>query len=303
MSLERAPRDAWMQLFVLTAALAVGLWAYGQRSAPDLRPTTPALEPAAAPDYPGRKRPRNGKEWIVDQNGGPNADAATIAAAVADASAGDTIRVRLGLYRESIAVDKALTIQGDGKKEETVLIASGPFALSIRSGAVTVKDLSLSAPPGLDGRAIEVWESGWLSLSRSSVSGFESKLAVTVARGGTLLTEDVEFGARDGTAVFVQGRAELKGGVISGGKTLAGAGGETASLEATGVSFQYGNVGLATGDGARAVLTRCSFKRLKAEVIALSGSSIKLILPSYDRPAPHCIARGGRAECGTPLGL
>ena len=51
------------------------------------------------------------RTWTV---GGPGADFPFIGPAIAAASAGDTIRVSAGVYREDLVVDKPLTIRGDG---------------------------------------------------------------------------------------------------------------------------------------------------------------------------------------------
>lgn len=79
------------------------------------------------------------RTWTV---GGPGADFPFIGPAIAAASAGDTIRVSAGVYRENVLVDKPLTIRGDG------------FPLLIGTGAGTVVTL---AAPGceLSGLVIE----------------------------------------------------------------------------------------------------------------------------------------------------
>ena len=51
------------------------------------------------------------RTWTV---GGPDADFPFIAPAIAAASAGDTIRVGAGVYREDLILDKRLTIVGEG---------------------------------------------------------------------------------------------------------------------------------------------------------------------------------------------
>jgi nitrous oxidase accessory protein len=54
----------------------------------------------------------NAREWTV---GGAGADFPLIAPAIAAASAGDVIRVRGGVYREDLVLDKTLTLTGEGQ--------------------------------------------------------------------------------------------------------------------------------------------------------------------------------------------
>ena len=320
MSLERVPRDGWLQAFVLIAAVSGGLWAIGNRgspapAAPTVAPTAaPAVAPTAAPTaaptvaapFPltapaGRKRPRNGREWIVDSDGGMDSDAQTLSAAVAVAAAGDTIRLRRGLYRDSTIVEIALTIIGDGKTGETALIGTGDFALSARGAALTVESLTLSAPKRADARAIEARNRGSLRLVKCSVNGYEAESAAVIERGATLVSEDTEFtGGRD-SALFIRGSANMTGGSLTGEKTLISVFGDVGKLDAKGVVLNRGEIGLATGDHARAILTGCRFTGLKLEAAAFSNSNLTLIDPAYDRASPVCLSRGGKAECRAPI--
>ncbi len=71
-------------------------------------------------------------------------DYTTIAAAVAAASAGDTIDVGAGTYAESVTIDKAnLTIGGAGA-EATVVTGAVGFTLGADADGVTLRDLGLT---------------------------------------------------------------------------------------------------------------------------------------------------------------
>ncbi|HJZ74313.1 MAG TPA: nitrous oxide reductase family maturation protein NosD [Vicinamibacterales bacterium] len=59
------------------------------------------------------------RDWTV---GGPNADFPLIAPAIGAAAAGDVIRVRGGVYREDLLVDKRLAIRGE---QQPVLFGTG----------------------------------------------------------------------------------------------------------------------------------------------------------------------------------
>lgn len=60
----------------------------------------------------GGSVPAAARTWTV---GGPDADFPLIAPAIAAATAGDTIRVRTGVYREDLLIDKTLAIVADGR--------------------------------------------------------------------------------------------------------------------------------------------------------------------------------------------
>lgn len=298
MSLERVRGDGWLQAFVLIAAFSGGLWLFSRRAEPKI--DSPAAAPAAAAPAPaGRKRPKDGKQWIVDGDGAPGADTETLAEAVTAASAGDRILLRRGMHHGSAVLDKALTVAGDGKPGETVLAGSGPFTLSARGGAtVTVENLTVSAPKGPNARAVEVREKSTMRLVRGSYNGYGADAAVIVESDSSLEAEGTEFNGGNDTALFVHGRARLKGCTLLNGKTLVSALGAGANFEDEGGKWRYAEIGLATGGRARAVLTGPSFESVQLEAIALSDSQLKLIDPVFDRAKPQCLARGGRAECG-----
>ena len=52
------------------------------------------------------------RTWTV---GGTGADFPLIAPAIAAASAGDVIRVRGGVYRENLVLDKSVVLMGEGR--------------------------------------------------------------------------------------------------------------------------------------------------------------------------------------------
>ncbi len=300
MSFERLRGDGWLQACVLIAVLSGALWFVSRRAEtePEPAPSAPAAAPAATTPA-GRKRPRDGKQWIVDADGAPGADTETLAEAVAAASAGDRILLRRGLHHGSAVLDKALTVVGDGKPGETVLAGSGPFTLSARGGAtVTVENLTVSAPKGTNTRAVEVRERANLRLAHGSFSGYDAEAAVMVDKDCTLEADGTDFDAGKNMSLFIQGRAHLKGGTLLSGKTLVSVHGTGAYLEAEGVKMQYAQTGLVTGDHARAVLIGARFTGVQLEAIALSDSELTLIDPVFDRAKPQCLARGGKANCG-----
>lgn len=269
---------------------------------PFIAPTRPALyafdPPAARDPDPNRKRPLNGKDWIVDANGGTSADTNSLAAAVAAASDGDTIRVRPGTYGESVFINKSLTIVGEVGKIRPVLEGRNEYALWIQDAAVTIKDMAVTTPAG-GALAVRIHDGGWLRLIRSTIASFDSP--VRVMRGGTLIAEDTDFLAREGTVLVVEkGLVRLKGGSIHGGNHSVFVFGKDAWLEAEGVSFENSALAVETSDNVGALLTKCRFTNIKVAANAYDRSLVRLYSPMYDGPAPECTAASGRVECGRP---
>ncbi|MEZ4467121.1 MAG: hypothetical protein R3F43_22410 [bacterium] len=55
---------------------------------------------------------------------GPDADFEQLDQAIAEAAAGDEIRIRPGRYTASIAMTKPLTLRGEGKADEIIIEAA-----------------------------------------------------------------------------------------------------------------------------------------------------------------------------------
>ena len=93
-----------------------------------------------------------------------SADFTSIQAAVDAAASGDTVVVQPGTYTEAVAIDKDLSLVGDGPREEIVIAASAdpsspgsradirrPHAILFSGESVTVADLTVATPDGTNG--------------------------------------------------------------------------------------------------------------------------------------------------------
>jgi parallel beta-helix repeat protein len=89
-------------------------------------------------------------------------DFRTIGQAIGAAAEGDTILVGPGAYTEAIVIGKALTLKGNGPREQILLIhpeaaptagavpdaPGGPYSVIVRDADVTLTGLTISAPRG-----------------------------------------------------------------------------------------------------------------------------------------------------------
>ena len=103
--------------------------------------------------------------WVVDANGGPGSTFATVGSAVAAASDGDVVQVRIGSYSETIRTSKALTfLLADGTylyelsslnlpAGRTFQVRGGSFynvQVYAAAGTVHVEDVFVAYPGSFD---------------------------------------------------------------------------------------------------------------------------------------------------------
>lgn len=123
---------------------------------------------------------------------------ATIAQAVAAASADDTINIATGDYGEALVIDKPLTILGDSTAQGFPRIrpvAGAAVRVETAGGTVIVRRVEL---PSTDGGVRAHGDgSGLLELDRVRVSGSRSTGIVASGFGTVLITEGGIFGATD----------------------------------------------------------------------------------------------------------
>jgi hypothetical protein len=171
---------------------------------------TAVRPPAPQPEAP--PAPRRRAEFIVCQQGGGTH--ATIGEAVRAAPAGSTILIRPGLYREALALDKAVTLQGDGPPENVTITSAEAPCLSATAEAVA-RGLTLRrtrSERGRDGYAVVVRRGG-LRLEGCDVSS--ESLACVAIHGPdsnpTLRQCRIHHGSEGGVLIYQQGRGTLEG--------------------------------------------------------------------------------------------
>ncbi|MBO8190327.1 right-handed parallel beta-helix repeat-containing protein [Streptomyces oryzae] len=195
------------------------------------------------------------KQWVAPGSWGAHR---SIGVAVRDAAPGSVITVRAGTYRESVVIDKDISLVAEkGPGTVRVVAARGP-ALTAHGGRPEVRGLSFEASSPreaavrlragepvlrdctVNGGRIEVSESAAATLTGCSVRGAElASVRLTGTSRTTLESCDIRSSAGDGVVADDEARLELTETVID-------------ETEGRGVWL---------GGAAQATLTRCEVRR------------------------------------------
>ena len=181
--------------------------------------------------------PRVPGKWVVDAASGAGADTSNLEEALEAARPGGEILIRPGAYSLSAALNRPLTLTGQGAgPEETTLTASSSTALAVTMGKVTLRNLTV-AVDGSGGAALRV-DGGELSLSRVRLRAAAGSLGAEVLRGRLSAEETVFDG--EGTGALILGRASRG--------------------EFNGALFYNTGHALRVSDGAQAMVSSSTFK-------------------------------------------
>ncbi|MFH5806719.1 right-handed parallel beta-helix repeat-containing protein, partial [Alienimonas sp. DA493] len=113
----------------------------------------------------------------------------TIRAALAAAPDGGRVTVRPGLYRENgLTIDRAVTLEGVGPREQVVIEASDSDALHLKAPVATVKGLTLRCTAAPDAKMTGLWVSAGAPLVEDCVATSSSIASIYVAGDGTAPT-------------------------------------------------------------------------------------------------------------------
>jgi hypothetical protein len=158
----------------------------------------------------------------------------TVAAAIAAASAGDTISIQDAVHTETnITVDRNLTIQGQGAANTAVdgaSISKSIFTV-IAGVTATIKDMTIrngaSCGPGCGGGGIVNY--GTLTLGSSTISGnFANNYGGGIFNGGTITIADSTISGNstsyEGGGIFNESTATISGSTLSGDSAAYGGG-------------------------------------------------------------------------------
>ncbi|GLZ38950.1 AAA family ATPase [Actinokineospora sp. NBRC 105648] len=143
----------------------------------------------------------------------------TINDAIAAAADGDVVSVRPGVYRESVVIEREITLSGAGAAGEVRIEASGDPALRLSAEHAAVSGIVLAHR---DGEAAVDLRAGTLRMDECTVAA-ESGVAVAVRGGTELFARDcvVTNPGGAGVLVFDGGGAELRGTRLNGIATTA----------------------------------------------------------------------------------
>lgn len=154
-------------------------------------PPSAATTPASGP-----------RMYIVDQRG--DGEFPTISAALLVAGEGDEIHIRPGRYQESLAIEKALTLLGEGERSQIIIEGTGASALRISAGPCRVENLTIKqfGAPHLDCVAIA---GGRVNLVRCDITTQTQGACVNITgKDDVMLRENIIHGGH-GWGVFAAG--------------------------------------------------------------------------------------------------
>ena len=157
-------------------------------------------------------------EWIVDAM--HRGDFATISEAIAAAKDGDVIRVRPGLYEESLQITKVLEIIGDGDRNEIEVHAEGAHTIVFAARHGYIRGLTLRQN-GSEGNwsGVDI-TGGRLTLEECDISS-QSSVCIAIGNGAKPIVRNnhIHNGKNAGIVVYNHGA-----GLIEGNDIVANAG-------------------------------------------------------------------------------
>ncbi|QFG26967.1 AAA family ATPase [Actinomadura sp. WMMB 499] len=240
----------------------------------------------------------------------------TIAAAVRAAAAGATVSVHPGEYRESIVLNRDVTLLAE-KGPGTVRIVSprGP-ALTVHGGAAAVRDLTVAgAAPGepaillrggtpdlrgceVTGGRVEVTGDAVAALAGCTVVGADGASVRLTGTSRTVLEDlTVRIAGGDGVVADDDARADCTGALIDGaaGRGVHVAGNARARFTRCEVRGTRAAAVHAEG-GAGLVLSECRLHDADAHGVRLGGTAGRRTSAPAAEPGAAPGASGARAE-------
>ncbi|WP_144720003.1 AAA family ATPase [Agrococcus jejuensis] len=195
----------------------------------------------------------------------------SIASALAAANDGDVISIRPGIYRESLTVDRAVSLSGVGDAGE-VRIESATGA-AIRSAAVEVRVSGVTIARDGGDVAVDV-ESGALSLDDCTVEA-STEVALVVRAEAQLSMHDTNVlnDAGAGVLVYEGGRTEIVGGRLHDIATTALVVRGPSSAHLTDSAIDAVQGGLLVADGGQLTLVRGTIGSVENAAITVEGGA------------------------------
>jgi hypothetical protein len=265
-SLAKDPAERYPTAAALASAIRSGL------SAPSSGPAPAAVEAAPAP----------AKQIVVGR--GPRANCLSLRVALRQAPPSATILVLPGLYKESLVVDKAVTIQGEGDAEGILI----PEGITVEAGGdlslvnVTVENswgVALRLLPGAQARAKDVCfqeaPAGGVELGPGTTGDFlrcrfngNGSAGLLAMEGSRSTVEDCELAGNQLTGLHACGGARVQ---LRACRIVANLGIGVSAVDAADVSLDLCELGRNQGPGM--LLDRGAAGRL-AQSFVTGGRSL-----------------------------
>mgnify|MGYP000891227675 FL=1 len=143
-------------------------------------------------------------------------DYSSISQAVAEAKPGDCIHVKKGLYKETIIIDKPLTIIGEGRRDEIEIRTDNNSTIIFNAADGTIKNLKLRLASKPDNfrrersSCIDI-RSGRLNLEECDISS-ESDAGIIIHNDADPILQKNQISncRRVGVLIMDEGRGQLK---------------------------------------------------------------------------------------------
>ncbi len=212
----------------------------------------------AGDDEPPLPLPTGG-ELIVAPRGG---HCRSIGDAVAKAPRGGVVRVRPGIYQESVTVTRPVKLIGDGPRDNIVLVSTNGPCLALRGDPVSVTGLTLlhQGLPGTADQSVVTVAEGEATLTECDLTGGSpAGAAVRGAEARLTLDRCTVRGAEVGVLADQGAQVSLQGCLCSANGVGARAA-RKARLSATASRFTDTDLaGLELVDAAEATVDGCGF--------------------------------------------
>jgi hypothetical protein len=216
----------------------------------------------------------------------------TITAGIRTVADGGVVSVAPGEYRESVVLDRTVTVLAEKGPDTVRVIGSRGATITVAAGAGTLRELGVEAGP--DGGPAVLMTGGAAVLDRCTVTGGHVEVTGAAApelrdcrfrqsRTGLLLAGDSRATIRGGTLADISGPGILLDAGAApdiSGLSIAGPGGD--GVHARGLArgvFEdcditaTGGAGLRVTDGAKPLLRRCRIRDGRAEGVHVSAAA------------------------------
>lgn len=290
-------KDPWLQVFLfLTVAsgvmAAIGVGPAGKTA--KIEPKPP-LDARQQPEPAHTLKAKAPGKWVVDAKLALDADTDKLGEALANASAGDTVYVRVGTYKETVAIKRDVSIVGLGAQREIVVDgdAAGP-TVAVDGAKVKLKNLTLSHSGIRPGKALES-RRATLELQTVAVKVQAQDSGVDVIGGGlTAFYLTVEGGHR-GVDAHDEAKLSLDHPSISKAETALYLQGATAHLAEP--TLTDNKKGVTVAEQGSALISGGELSRNGVAVWANRGGQAKLASVKLAADGTAVVAEErGRAE-------
>ncbi len=231
-----------------------------------------------------------------------------LAAAIADAASGATVKIPPGVYSSGLALTKSIRLVGT--PGEVIIQSSGRASLSVLTTGVSVQGLQFVVDGVGDVPAVSIAEDAALELENCRVQS-NTAVGLTMTTDAQLHATSTYFSAANGVALRVLGgKVVLREATFAEARTgLSAAGGaqvelQSCAFERSGTGDLQGGIVIATGDGTEVRATDGRFTGNTGGIVVTEGASLVITGSNFRENGASAkvaygvvaISRGARAQ-------